>query len=64
MAHKWADCLHNPYQVGPLVIFFPMMKRWGPPKRQGLCSQSAHLWATSDFVPHYEEMGTRTARVK
>ena len=21
------------------------------PRRQGLCSQSAHLWATSDFAP-------------
>ena len=32
-----------------------------PPKKNytlGLCSQSAHLWATADFVPHCEVLGT------
>ena len=26
----------------------PAVKRWGPPRRQGLCSHLAHLWATFD----------------
>ena len=26
---------------------------------QGLCSQSAHLWATADFVPCSKALGTR-----
>ena len=33
---------------GPLLILPPALKRWGPPRRQGLCSPLAHLWATSD----------------
>ena len=27
----------------PLLILYPALKRKGPPRRQGLCSQSAHL---------------------
>ena len=38
-------------QCGPLLILSLALKRWGPPRRQGLCSQLAPLWATSDFVP-------------
>ena len=34
-----------------LLIVSPVVKHWGLPKQQGLCSQSANLWATSDFVP-------------
>ena len=30
---------------------FPTLKRWGPPRRQGLCSHVAHLGATSDSAP-------------
>ena len=37
--------------------FVPRSERWGPPRRQGLCSQSAHLWAASDFVPRSERWG-------
>ena len=29
----------------------PSPKRWRPPRRQGLCSQPAHLWPTSDSAP-------------
>ena len=39
---------------GPVLILSPVLKRWGPPRRQGLCSQYAHLWATADFVPRSE----------
>ena len=35
--------------MGPLLILSPALKRRGSPKRQGLCSHLAHLWATSDF---------------
>ena len=40
------------------MIFLPIMKRWGRPKQQGLCSQSIHLWATSNFVPCSKALGT------
>ena len=43
---------------GPLVILSPALKRWGPPRQQGLCSPTAHLWASSAFVPHFEALGT------
>ena len=43
---------------GPLRIYPPALKRSGPPRRQGLCSHLAHLWATSDFAPRYEAVGT------
>ena len=33
------------------MILPPTLKRWGPPRRQGLCSHLAHLWATSDSAP-------------
>ena len=36
---------------GPPLILPPALKRWGPPRRQGLCSHLAHLWATSDSAP-------------
>ena len=39
---------------GPLLILPPALKRWGPPRRQGLCSHLAHLWATSDSAPRSE----------
>ena len=49
---------------GPLVILSPALKHWGPPRQQRLCSQSAHLWATGDFVPRPEALGTpQTAAV-
>ena len=43
---------------GPLLILPPAMKRWVPPKRHGVCSHPAHLWATCDCAPHSEEVGT------
>ena len=42
---------------GPLLILPPALKRWGSPRRQGLCSHLAHLWATSDSVPRSEAEG-------
>ena len=38
----------------PLLILPPAVKRWGPRRRQGLCSHLAHLWANSDSVPRSE----------
>ena len=43
---------------GPLLVLSPSLKRWGPPRWQGLCSQSAHLWVNSDLVPRFEALGT------
>ena len=43
---------------GPPVILSPALKRRGPPRQQGLCSHLAHLWATSDFAPRFEAVGT------
>ena len=42
---------------GPLLILSLGLKRWGPPRRQGLCSHLAHLWANHDFVPRSEVEG-------
>ena len=36
------------------MILPPALRRWGPPRRQGLCSHLAHLWATSDSAPRSE----------
>ena len=44
---------------GPPVILPPPLKRLGPPRRQGLCSNLAHLWATSAFALRSEAVGTR-----
>ena len=50
---------------GPFLILSPAMKPWGPPRRQGLGSHSAHMWATFYFVPRYEALGTpETAGVR
>ena len=46
---------------GPPLILSPALKCWGPPGWQGLCSHLAHLWATSDFVPCFEVVGTPQA---
>ena len=43
---------------GSLLILSPALKRWGPPRRQRLCSHAAHLWASSDYVPHFEALAT------
>ena len=48
----------NSLTCGPFLIFSPAVKRWGPATRYGLCSQSAHLWATFDFAPHCEVLGS------
>ena len=47
-----------PPTCGPLLILFPSVKRWRPPSRQQLCNHSTHLWATADFVPLSEALGT------
>ena len=46
---------------GPLLIRPPTLKRWGPTRQQGSSSHLAHLWATSDFAPVYEAVGTPKA---
>ena len=46
---------------GPHVIMPPALQRGGTPRRQGLCSHLAQLWATSDFAPHSEAVGTPQA---
>ena len=43
---------------GPLLIVPPALKRWGPPRRQGLCSHLAHLWATFASAPRCEAVGS------
>ena len=40
---------HVPFR-GPPLILSPAVKHWEPPRRQGLCSRSTHLWATSDLA--------------
>ena len=42
------------------LILSPARKRWGPPRRQGLCSHLAHLWATSESTPWSEAVWTPT----
>ena len=46
---------------GPLLILPPALKRLGPPRRQGLCSHLARLWATSHSAPRSEAVGTTQA---
>ena len=46
---------------GPPMILTPALKQWGPPRRQGLCSHLAHLWATYCFAPRFEAVGTPQA---
>ena len=46
---------------GPFLILPPALKRRGPPRRQGLRSHLAHLWATSDSAPRSEVVGTPEA---
>ena len=41
----------------------PAVKRWGPLRRQGLCSYIAHLWATSNSAPRSQAVGTPQAAV-
>ena len=48
-------CISAP--LWTLLILLPALKWWGPPRRQGLCSHLAHLWATSDFAPRSEAVG-------
>ena len=47
---------------GPLLILPPSLKRWGPPRRQGLSSHLAHKWATSDSSPRSESWALRTLK--
>ena len=50
-----------PDLVGHLCFCPPALKRWGPPRRPGLCSHLAHLWATSDAAPRSEAVGSTQA---
>ena len=40
-----------------VLILSPTLKLWGNHTPRGLCSQSAHLWATADFVPALKHWG-------
>ena len=51
----------SPPTCGPPLIVPPALKRWGPPTRQGLCSNPANLWSTSDSAPRFEAVGTPKA---
>ena len=42
---------------GPL-LFSSLLDALGAPHLAGLCSQSANLWAYSDFLPLFEALGT------
>ena len=54
----------TPRTCGPLLIWCPALGCWGPPRRQGLSSQSSHLWAIADFVPRFGALWTpKTGRV-
>ena len=44
---------------GPLLILPPALKRWGTPRRQGLCTHLAHLWAPSDSSLALKRWGPR-----
>ena len=44
-------CVANLPTCGPLLILSPALRRWGPPRQQGLCSQSALLWAFTVVQP-------------
>ena len=58
-------CVATMPTCGPLFILSPAMKHWGSPRRQGLGSHCAHMWATFYFVPCYEALGTpETAGVR
>ena len=46
---------------GPTIIFSPAVKLWGCTEWQRLCSQPAHFWASSNFFPHCEALGTAPA---
>ena len=44
---------------GPLLFLSTSAPRsWGPPRRHRQCTQSAHLWATADFVPRSKPLRT------
>ena len=52
------------YLPGPLRVTSDLsraVKRWGPSRRQGVCSHPAHLWASFDFVPQLEAPGILSA---
>ena len=44
------------------MILSPALRRWGPPRRQGLCSHLAHLCATFDSVPRSKALWTLKRR--
>ena len=43
--------------MGPLILP-PALKRWGSPRRQGLCSHLADLWAPWNSAPRSKAVGT------
>ena len=54
-----SEALGTPHAAMGLAIAFLSLalKRYGSPRRQGLCSHPARLWASFDFVPCYEALG-------
>ena len=40
---------------GPPHILSPALNRWGPRRRQGLCSHHGHLWAATESPPPCSE---------
>ena len=51
-------CVANPHTCAPVVILLPALERWACSRGQTLHIQSAHLWATRDFVVRHEALGT------
>ena len=48
--YGFLSLMHIPPDMSPMILS-PAVNRWGPPRRQGLCSQPAHLWTISYFAP-------------
>ena len=42
---------------GPLLILPAALKRWEPPRREGLFSHLIHLWAACRFAPRSAAVG-------
>ena len=61
MAPAWVEDEVRGGQTEATFDSAPRSKAVGTPRRQGLCSHLAHLWATSDFAPRSEAVGTPQA---
>ena len=49
------------HTCGQIFLLSPALKLWGHPRRQGLCSHPAHLWATSNSVVRSKMLWTPQA---